>query len=130
MYKFLMMCLAVAVMIASCGGDAPGPKKESITGTWVFDRGALNGDEAQGRDMFAGFEIEFTADGKMRSAILEQLEMPGELPFDLDGMRIVPKEGDVVFEIKTLTEQELTLHFAVSRGDADFDLLMTFKRKK
>jgi len=131
MYKFLLIALTLVVScsIFSCAGDNNNsPKKDEITGTWVFLKGTLNGDE-QASDMFKGFEIVFTPEGIMRSAILEELGMPKELPFSIKGDNISPQGAETTFKIKSLEAKLLTLEFSVSQAGSDFDFVMTFERK-
>jgi hypothetical protein len=130
MYKFLLIALTLLMScsIFSCASDSNSPKKEEITGTWVFLKGSLNGDE-RANDMFKGFEIVFTPEGIMQSAILEQLNMPKELPFAIKGDMIIPQGAETKFRIATLEAKLLTLEFSVSQDGTTFDLVMTFERK-
>ena len=129
MYKFLCVALACISLycFTSCATDAP--KKDLLNGSWLFTKGALDGDEAMAEQMFKGFEVEFTPEGLMRSAILEQLGLPKEMPFVLDGQTIRPKDSEIEFEVKELTEKALTLDFSVTRDGRTFNLLMSFSRK-
>ena len=65
----------------------------------------------------------------MQSTMLEQLQMPKELPFTIKGDMIVPQGAETKFRIKSLEAKQLTLEFSVSPDGTNFDLVMTFERK-
>lgn len=131
MYKFLFTLMAVfgLLLTVGCGGSGnEADKKASLTGDWTIEKGKLNGRES---DMFAGFEMSFTADSRMRSAILEQLQMPKEVAYTLEegGQYISPKEGGTRFKIVSLDEKRLALSLSVTNDGTDFDIELFFTRK-
>ncbi len=132
MYRFLCTLLAAMslMLVAGCAGESGDntTKKASLQGDWVIEKGKLNGNNS---DMFAGFEMSFSADSKMSSGILEQLQMPKEVAYTLEenGEYIAPKEGGTRFRIVKLDEKRLELSLSVSKDGSDFDIELAFVRK-
>lgn len=123
MKNYTLILFTVLAIMSSCTSDKSSIKNDDLQGTWVCKKATNNGAD---HDLMQNAEIIVKGD-KLNFPILESAGINPEQDFTLKNDEIhLLKNKDLIFKIKALKENKLTLQFTIQ----DNELVVEMEKKK
>jgi hypothetical protein len=118
----ILMLLSFCTILLSCASENKGIKASDLEGTWVCKKAIDNGDST---DLILGAEITFKG-SKLNFPILESINKAKEQDFNIKNDELIcQNDKDLIFKIKALKDEKMTLQFSMEGHDLSLEMEKT-----
>ena len=118
----ILMLLSFCTLLLSCSSENKGIKASDLEGTWVCKKAIDNGDST---DLILGAEITFKG-SKLNFPILESINKAKEQDFNIKNDELIcQNDKDLIFKIKALKDEKMTLQFSMEGHDLSLEMEKT-----